>query len=65
MIEVLMTPTSELSDNIVYDDMEQEELKVKQAKEGLGNDTKGSTSPGSDLQSNGEVKQEDKSKCQP
>ena len=34
MIEVLMTPTSELSDNIVYDDMEQEELKVKQAKEG-------------------------------
>ena len=29
MIEVLMTPTSDLSDNIVYDDMEQEELKVK------------------------------------
>ena len=34
MIEVLMTPTSELSDNIVYDDMEQEELKVKQVKQG-------------------------------
>ena len=57
MIEVLMTPTSELSDNIVYDDMEQEELKVKQVKEGFGNDMKGSPSPGSDLKSNGEVKQ--------
>ena len=49
MIEVLMTPTSELSDNIVYDDMEQEELKIKQVKEGLGNDMKGSPSTGSDL----------------
>ena len=50
MIEVLMTPTSELSDNIVYDDMEQEELKVKQVKEGT------TPSPGNDLQINGEVK---------
>ena len=50
MIEVLMTPTSELSDNIVYDDMEQEELKVKQVKVGT------TPSPGNDLQINGEVK---------
>ena len=56
MIEVLMTPTSELSDNIVYDDMEQEELKVKQVKEGQSNEMKGSPSPVNDLQSNGEEK---------
>ena len=56
MIEVLMTPTSELSDNIVYDDMEQEELKVKQAKEGLSSDMKESPSPGNDPQSNEQEK---------
>ena len=50
MIEVLMTPTSELSDNIVYDDMEQEELKVKQVREGT------TPSPVNDLQVGGEVK---------
>ena len=48
MIEVLMTPTSELSDNIVYDDMEQEELKVNQVKEGLIDDIDGSPNPQED-----------------
>lgn len=43
MVDVLMTPTSESSDNLIYDDAENEELKTGGAQpEGINSDIKGS-----------------------